>query len=589
MRLRHAVVAFVALSVTIGAQETVESAIAAFAPHDTDGDGIAEARALEVLFARGAAGGKTVLVLVEARLIPVAGPARGQSKLLTALDQHAQDLAAEGRRAIVVACDLHRGPPHQDGRTILALRALLRRTQVVCNLEGALLVGRFPDALLVRTCNWLRNEKLSLPGKDGAELAFEAKTTNVRSVPEIVAHRCDLVLADLDGKWEGLYAAGPLALPSTVAVFGDTVPPRGGPAVAMRTGHVDVVDAFHVRDGLAATDATQFSVRLDAEDRDHECGDSDRARQNAMAVPDIAISRVDARGVAYVPVDGARDAAGRPIAFASPGVPLPWRHDLLFEIELLCAYFSRNHAFRTNSLAAPADRPAAFAHELGSGLDSLLAARAEWRDIDRGSADVSEQGDLVALLRWLQQPSALRAYRVHSDPWGGACAKTDPERLQEVLGASWHWKNDGASWRPTWTDHSSGRADFAFFRAAWQHGLGGEHPFLLVHAGCEALSPPASTKHAFDDERYGRFAHAESMLFFTACVAMVGRAKVFYDEPRGFAAALGEGASIGDAWRRYFEVESQARDWNEVGGDIGRKRAYFWSIVGDFTLRLPKR
>ena len=51
---------------------------------------------------------------------------------------------------------------------------------------------------------------------------------------------------------------------------------------------------------------------------------------------------------------------------------------------------------------------------------------------------------------------------------------------------------------------------------------------------------------------------------------------------------LGEGKTFGDAWRRYFEIESQAKDWNEVGGDIGRKRAYFWSIVGDCTLRLPK-
>jgi hypothetical protein len=25
----------------------------------------------------------------------------------------------------------------------------------------------------------------------------------------------------------------------------------------------------------------------------------------------------------------------------------------------------------------------------------------------------------------------------------------------------------------------------------------------------------------------------------------------------------------------------------EAGGDIGRKRALFWSLLGDFTLRLP--
>jgi hypothetical protein len=62
---------------------------------------------------------------------------------------------------------------------------------------------------------------------------------------------------------------------------------------------------------------------------------------------------------------------------------------------------------------------------------------------------------------------------------------------------------------------------------------------------------------------------------------LVGRAKVFYDEPRGFATALAGGATFGDAWARYFELESRADSWGAVGGDIGRKRAYFWSVLGD--------
>ena len=589
MSLRLALLAVAASAAAALAQSKVSAAIAAFAPHDADGDGVVEARRLEVLLARGESARRTVIVLVESRLLPGDPVARAKSPLLLALATHAEDLAAEGRHAVVVACDLHRGAPHQDGRTVLALRALLRSAQTACDLEGALLVGRFPDALLVRTCNWRRNEKLSLPGKDGAALAFDEKTTNVRCVPEIVAHRCDLVLADLDGRWEAVYAQGPSKLPSVVAVFGDAVPDQGGSAIAMRADAVEVVDAFCVRDGLAEADAAAFALRLDAHDRDHECGDRDRARSNAMAVPDVAVSRIDARGVAYVPIDGARDAAGRPIAFAAEGSASPWRHDLGFEVDLLCDYFARNHAFRTNPLAAAADRPASFSHGLGSGFDALLPARAAWRDADRAGVDVAAEGDLVALLRWLQAPAVLRSYRVHSDPFGGACARTAPTRLEDAIGASWLWKRDGATWRPTWQEHRSGRADFAFYRAAWQHGLCGDGPFVLVHAGCEALSPPASTSCAYDDDAYGRFAHAESMLFFTSCVAMVGRAKVFYDDPRGFAAALGEGATVGEAWRRYFEIESAARDWSEVGGDIGRKRAYFWSVVGDFTLRLPRR
>ncbi|MFT5690343.1 MAG: hypothetical protein ACI8PQ_003198 [Planctomycetota bacterium] len=60
--------------------------------------------------------------------------------------------------------------------------------------------------------------------------------------------------------------------------------------------------------------------------------------------------------------------------------------------------------------------------------------------------------------------------------------------------------------------------------------------------------------------------------------------------PRGFAEALAEalgaGETFGKAWSRYFEIESQAASWGKAGGDIGRKRSYFWSVLGDWTLRL---
>jgi len=79
---------------------------------------------------------------------------------------------------------------------------------------------------------------------------------------------------------------------------------------------------------------------------------------------------------------------------------------------------------------------------------------------------------------------------------------------------------------------------------------------------------------------------AEALLFYADGLALLGRAKVFYDEPRGFAETLGAGRSFGDAWRRYFELESAAGSWHEVGDDIGRKRAYFWSVIGDWTLTL---
>jgi hypothetical protein len=61
---------------------------------------------------------------------------------------------------------------------------------------------------------------------------------------------------------------------------------------------------------------------------------------------------------------------------------------------------------------------------------------------------------------------------------------------------------------------------------------------------------------------------------------------VFYDEPRDFWKTMGAGGTWGDAWKTYFEVESKDAQLAKDG--IGRKRAYFWSLLGDFTLRLPK-
>lgn len=587
--LLHVVCVVSLLAGQVSAQRALADALHGFAPQDVDGDGLAEVRRLTLLDERGAEHAGLVVILVEQRLLSDPEVGQHAAPVSAALTTFAGDVAAAGFHAMLLACEVHAGPPHQDGRIVLALRRLLQRLHAIAPMAGAVLVGHFPDALLVRTCNWRRNEVASLPGKDGRPVAIDAKTTNVRCVPEIVAHRCDVVLADLDGNWEQVYVPGPATLPAVTAVFGDTVPDAGGPAVAVATGELQVVDVFHVRDGAAAFDRDAFAVRLDAGDRDHECAAVDRAQSNPMAMPDIAMSRIDARGVALLPDASWLDTAGRPVpAAAGAATATAWRHDLAFERALLVEYFARNHAFRGQSLPQERRKPAAFGHELGAGLDAMRAADPGWRDFAAAGHDVHEQADLVQLVRWLQRPAVLRTLRLHSDPWGGACAATDPAQLGAVLGVPWHWRRDGEALVPSWFDHRGGRADFAFYRTLWQRQVVADNPFLLIHTGCEALSPPGSVTCAYDEPAYGQRAHAESILFFTPCLALVGRAKVFYDEPRGFCAALGAGKTFGEAWQSYFALERAAANWDEVGGDIGRKRAYFWSIVGDWTLRMPR-
>lgn len=582
------------------AQPSPAAIVAAFAPHDVDGDGLPEVKALDLLADAGEPGRPLVVVLVEARLVrdpvpPAAAASAARAALRSRLDRFAADLAAEGHRALLVGADVHAGPPHQDGRTVLGLRRLLQRLHAVAPLNAAVLVGHFPDAMLVRTCNWRRNEPLSLPGPDGAAVAIAPTTTNVRCVPEIVAHRFDLVLADLDGAWEDVYLPGPAVLPAVTAVFGDAVPDAGGPVVAMQLGELAVVDVFHVRDGAAVVDRGAFAVALDAADRDHECTAADRTRGNPLALPEIAVSRIDARGIAWLPeTDALEPASARlvpRVLTGAGGAPPPrvaWHADADRERQLLVDWFDRNHGFRTSPLPAGQRRPASIAHGLGSGMGALRAADPAWSSFGEPGYDVSDGADLLELLRWLERPAVLRTLRAHSDGGGAAFAPSDPAALQAALGAPWRWRNEGDRLVPSWEDHRGGRADFTFFCALHEAGVLPREPYLMLHTGCEVLSPPGSVVHPYDDPAYGRFAHAESILFFTPCLAIVGRAKVFYDEPRGFATALGAGETVGAAWRRYFEIESRAASWGEVGDDIGRKRAYFWSIVGDCTLRLPR-
>lgn len=505
---------------------------------DVDGDGTAEVRAmhLHASVAPADSHAPLVVLLVEQRLLE---PAEGVAPALTAalaskLTRWCNDLAAEGRRVewLDVAC--YAGPRHQDGRIVLALRRALAARAAQTAVAAVVLVGHFPDALLLRTCNWRRSDAIDLANAEGQS---SKHAPYLRSVPENVAWKCDLVLGDLDGDWESRYFETEQALPSWHVAFGGPVPDTGGKAVAWRREQVRFRDAFHLADGGVELDPATGVVRLDLSRQDAECARADHAASNCIAQPEIAVSRIDARGVAW------RGSA-------------PNQHaDAAFELQLLGEYFDCNHRFRTEPFAPATHRPASAAFGLPSGFDAMCAANAAWQGFAEPGYDLRDAVDLEALQQWWQRPAVLRTLRAHSDPFAAVFAQ--------------------------------GRAGHAFYAALHAGGIPAAQPHVLLHTGCEAISPTGATSLAYHDPRYGRLQHAESVLFFTRCVALVGRAKVFYDEPRGFSATLAGGGTVGDAWREYFARE-RASSWEQAGGDIGRKRAYFWSVLGDATVSLPK-
>ena len=587
---------------------TLARLCARFSPHDLNADGIPEIEALHPLdlWAAPATGRRgLVLVLLEERLARPLPGGPENTELRPALRTFVQDLAQEGWAADVVTARVYAGPVHQDGRTLLALRRfLVALRQQVPAFAGVVLLGDLPEAYLVRSYNWWKHEKLTLNAGKPTERKFEDGPVHyLRTRAEPVALRADLILADLDGKWESCYHQERVEIPYAVAVFPAGEQPHGGRTRDFETGTDAFEDFFWVNDGHY-----QFRVLGDGaaemvpDSRENEeCTPDDLRLPNPLARPDISVSRINVRHIALRPKlsvrgrdgQGLLSAAGlpQPVAFASerdvPHWLSVWEHDPVLERRLLLEYFSRNHRYRRGEFAA-SYRPASFAHGLGSGMEELRQAVPSWSGFNEPGYDVcGQQATVAEFIRWLKRPALLRALQAHSDPWGSAVerSKDVAEIEREAGGQPWSWVKVGDRLAPG-LGNSTGKLDFPIFRTLWANRALPDGASMWIHAGCDSISPEAADHVPYSDTRYGYWQGAEGLLFYCQGLVLVGRAKVFYDTPRQFAATLRQGGTWGEAWRRYFETEGAEASLEAVGGGIGRKRSYFWGLLGDWTLTL---
>lgn len=585
-------------------QSPVDEICARYCGFDHDNDGAVELASVRALHSAGS--GPRMLVLLEARL---ASNPDQHLDLVPKVHRLVEDLGREGYAGVAVEIELGESEKHQDGRYVLALRELLRAFAAGGELAGVLLVGHFPDAFLVRTCNWRKRGAVVLRAKQPDQKKYDAPY--LRRVPEAVAHRADIVLSDLDGHWEDVYVQPRTRLPSTVAVFDGTIPERGGLAVDLDRSSVVFEDFFHVRDGtldvrqVRGPDGGVAGRAVVLQDRsgDHECSERDRLSSNILSSPDIAVSRIDARGTAMCVREDIVGATGehllnadgkpQPLTFSSSKQVPDWRHlwrlDAQLERQLLGDYLDRNHAYRTGE-AAVAWRPSSIAHGLGSGFAEISKAADNWLPPDGRLSDVGRHATLATVARWLAFPAVLRTLRAHSDAWGSVFARPSMEELAAQLGGpAWSWSRDGEQLVPSLQSAcGGGKFDWHLLHTLWRNGSIASEPCFYHHTGCHGISPPNAARRAYDHPAYGVRQGAEALLFFGNGLALIGRAKVFYDEPRGFAQELRMGSTFGAAWARYYEIESRAERWSQVGGDIGRKRSYFWSVLGDCSLRLHR-
>ncbi len=581
---------------------------------DIDSDETAEVNRLSPLeFGVGVAdtsneNDELVLVLVEERLLSeIPGSELRAADLVSRLERYRADLNAAGYAARFVRCDLYAGAEHQDGLTLLAMRRFLIEVAKQSKLKGVVLVGSFPEAMIVRRWLWRREQwDVTIAGKDykGAN-----QKDYLRIVPEAVAPRADIVLADLDGNWESIYAKKPMEVESIEALPDDKIKewPKDEmvfESTAFNDSSSTFEDFFWIQeDNYRRLESKNGKLRLKLRvaQQHSEVSKRDRTHPNPMAVPDILVSRINARQVAVNLDSSFRDRNGKSLldengkpqivetaAKINPAAMM--QRDPAFERKLLVDYFDRNHEYRT-SIVADANRTAALSYGAG-----LISAESLNEYLKKGSSSFGDSvsfpdGSLLDYVHFLKTPARLKGLSAHSNPWNSSYSGSyDVVELESQCGgAPWRWKEEpianGFRYTPSFKAQG-GVADSYIHRTIYENDIlnkvGGS---LYIHNGCEVNTPEGALNHPYNDDRYGSrggFQNAESILFFLNGVALASRAKTFYDTPRGFTEKLGEGNCFGEGWRAYFEIESS--DAALADNVAGNKRTYPWSIIGDWTL-----
>jgi len=589
---------------------------------DVDGDGLLEIQDL-ALIDRTPVSLKTsadfVLVLVDPRLLTTsvdpadrsAGRPSASQDFLDGLDRFQNDLRADGFPNHLVKAQVYSGTSHQDGRTVIALRRLLRAFRdKFPAFKGVIFIGSFPEPMIARMWVWKKSAKgLTIGGKVCSE-----GTEFLRIVPEIVSERSDLVLADLTGNWEALYQKGPYSVTSIEAVPDQKLAadgPKAGKRITSSQFNRTTLafnDVFFIDD----TDLTFHSesptldFTVNATLKHPEMTAKNKTAANPIARPEIFVSRINARHIGLIVDPNLQGIAGRglldegrkpqTVVFVNEHVESSfWKRDLAMERRLLIEYFDRNHKFRTDRPAGGSIQAAAIAYPL---KDFSAADDAQWMKSQCPTMQVrtQENASLVEYINWLKGSGTILFIDAHSNSNNTEFGKSygGPSALESALkGQIWRWQADGKTtvngiqgyrYKPSWGGQD-GNADFYISRSIYESGLlASAPPRIYIHKGCQANSPYYADQLAYDNPSYAVFQNAECVLFYLNGVAIVTRAKVFYDPPRDFIKGLtSPGGNIGKGWEAYFRSECNDAELAKDPADC--KRSYTWSILGDWTLR----
>jgi len=183
---------------------------------------------------------------------------------------------------------------------------------------------------------------------------------------------------------------------------------------------------------------------------------------------------------------------------------------------------------------------------------------------------------------------------VYIGPIASAIKQIEQEIEQEInflntfLGSNperWYWDVANQQLCPGWRD-LFGQASMHLHKALWASGMeyscvGGR---FYITEGCDVNS--CNIDVPYNDDFYAQGQLAESSLFYVRGLATIARAKTFNDLPPNIGLIFEhQQKPFGEIWRGYFNSEKQDGSLDSITKGIGRKKSYFWGLVGDWTLK----
>ncbi len=578
-----------------------------------------------------------VIVLVEKRLLDHERTSSRDYNLFNLekrFDNLREDLEREGKDVHFIVTDLYNGGTHQDGRIVLALRRMFKDIHTLSrgNFEGALLIGSFPETQIIHRYIWRKEAETQISGVQTNERGW------LRIVPEVRAANSDIILSDLDGNWENLYFQPRTAIPFFKGIpsriYGNDWHKNNQYTVfsTTETGVKHFEDFFLVNDAdFMQTGLTRRQKRLlNAYKRitgervispkaltyskrhlSLEATSEDLRNPNPMAQPEIMISRINPKQISLTPRDNHGGENGRPVEVSSD-TDIRFNQDKDLERKLLIEYLDHNHKFRNGGYSDTPYRGGGIAAEDFSSQETTNHAHSADASFD---APVSgpENANLIDYVDFLKKPMRLRSIVAHSssrsstfnyqipnlylipEPLENNYMSIIEQQINEALTLRigdqiYNWWNDESYniKRVSLRNHVNGYANFFLMKSIYHsETLRDVPPSFIIHSGCNFTTQPGFNNRPYNSFHYGKMQNSNSLLFYGKALTIVGRSKVFNDTP-----FENDGLHHLDLANNEFGVivkeylKSDSLDASMAPKVAANKRAYSWSVLGDWTLKL---